>query len=109
MGPHTSLEMRNLIINHFKNCVSQRRIAEMVQVPRGTIKNIIKRDERWIVNKCRSNPKLSAPNIRDLVAKHLQVNCHAETIRRVLYRSGLHGRIARKKPFVSAKNKRDRE
>ncbi|XP_075160295.1 uncharacterized protein LOC142233299 [Haematobia irritans] len=99
------------------------RIAEMVQVPRGTIKNIIKRytdenriidkprasskklfsdrDERWIVNKCRSNPKLSAPNIRDLVAKHLQVNCHAETIRIVLHISGLHGRIARKQPFMS--------
>lgn len=127
MGPHTSIELRKLVVEHHKNGKSQREIAQIFNKCRSTIKNIIKRynnekriiskpristkklfsnrDERWIVNKSRNNPRLSAPKLRDMVEQHLKINCNTETVRRVLRRAGLNGRIARKKPFISKKNK----
>lgn len=130
MGRHTTVELRNLIIDHYKKGKSQREIAAIVNKPRTTVANIIKRfknegrvinkpkispkklfserQERWIVNQIKINPRLSAPKLRDMVEKHFNISCNAETVRRVLRNNGLNGRIARKKPFVSSKNKKIR-
>lgn len=130
MVRHTTPELRNLIIEHFINGKSQRQIAKIVNKARTTVENIIHRfknegrvvnkpkisprrlftvrQERWIVNQVKTNPRLSAPKLRDMVQKHFDVSCNAETIRRVLRNNGLNGRIARKKPFVSTKNKKIR-
>lgn len=128
MGRHTTVEVRKLIIDHYKDGKSQRMIAEIVKKPRGTVKNIIKRfneekritnkqkispkkmfserEERWIIQQTKNNPRLSAPKLRDMVKEHFHISCNAETVRRVLRKAGLNGRIARKKPFVSTKNKK---
>lgn len=130
MAPQTTIEMRNLIIQHYKSGKSQREISDIVKRPRSTIKNIIKRyndekriankpkhpgkkvlterEERWILQKVKINPRLSAPNLRDMLVETFNTKCSATTVRRVLHKAGLHGRIARKKPFVSAKNKKNR-
>lgn len=130
MGRHTTLELRNLIIEHYKSGKSQREIAKIVKKARTTVENIIQRfknegrvtnkpkistkklfserQERWIVNQIKINPRLSAPKLRDMVEKHFNISCNAETIRRVLRKDGVNGRIARKKPFVSLKNKKIR-
>lgn len=127
MGRHTSIELRNLIIEHYKNGKPQRKIAAIVNKARTTVENIIhrfkkekrvinkpkispkkifsERQERWIVRQVKINPRLSAPDIRDLVEKRYKISCNAETIRRVLRKAELNGRIARKKPFISRINK----
>ena len=127
MGRHTSLKLRNLIIEHYKNGKSQREIAQVVNKARTTVENIIhryknenrvvrlpkvspkklftERHKRWIVKHTKLNPRLSAPNLRDMVEQQFNISCNAETIRRVLRADGLDGRIARKKPFISSKNK----
>ena len=43
-----------------------------------------------------------------MVEKNFSISCSAEIIKRVLQKNGLHGRIPRKKPFVSKKNKQIR-
>ena len=106
MGRHTTIEIRNLIIDHFKSGKSQREIAKIVNKPRTTVENVIhrykiekrvinkpkispkklftERQERWLVNQVKINPRLSAPKLRDMAEKHFQISCNAETIRRVL-------------------------
>ena len=43
-----------------------------------------------------------------MVEKQFNISCNAEIIWRVLRKDGLDGRIARKKPFISSKNKKNR-
>ena len=43
MGRHTSRELRNLIIEHYKNGKNQREIAQIVNKARSTVENIIHR------------------------------------------------------------------
>lgn len=130
MGPRTTIEQREIVITHFKNGHSRRKIAEMVCLSDSTVQHIITRfvrenrthdkgrkapnkifnptDERYIVRKIRENPKLSAPKIANEVEAELGKSCHPETIRRVLREHDFNGRIARKKPFISAKNQKCR-
>lgn len=49
---------------------------------------------------------LSAPKLRDVVEKHININSCPETIRKILRKNGLNGRVARKKSFVSTNGKR---
>ena len=57
MGCHTSLELRNLIIEHYKNVKSQREIAQIVNKARTTVENIIQRHKNE--NRVVSLPKVS--------------------------------------------------
>lgn len=130
MGPRTTIEQRELVLKHFKNGHSRRKIAEMVSLSDSTVQSIIyrfvrenrmhdkgrnapnkifnKTDERHIVRKIRENPRVSAPKIANEVEAELGKSCHPETIRRVLREHDLNGRIARKKPFISARNMKTR-
>lgn len=126
-----SLEIRQIVINHFQEGRSVRDIAKMVNRSHSTVHDIIKRfkvrgtlenqpksstrkifnrnDERWIVREIKKNPKLSAPKLTTLVQKHLNKVVHPETIRNILRKTGYNGRVARKKPFISKKNKSKRK
>lgn len=126
MGKRTTIEQRELVLNHFKNGHSRRKIAEMVNLSDSTVQSIIWRfvhenrvrdkgrcapnkifnltDERYIVRKIKANPKLSAPKLATEVKNQLGKSCSAETIRRVLREHDFNGRVARKKPFISKKN-----
>lgn len=126
MGRRTTIEHRELVISHFKNGHSRRKIAEMVRLSDSTVQSIISRfvhenrihdkgrkapnkifnetDERYIVRKIKENPKLSAPKLATEVQNQLNKTCSAETIRRVLRNHGFNGRVARKKPFINKKN-----
>lgn len=65
-------------------------------------------DERYIVRKIKANPRLSAPKVANEVEEELGKSCHPETIRRVLREHDFNGRVARKKPFISDKNRKCR-
>lgn len=127
MSPRTTVEQRELVLYHFKNGISQRKIAAIVNIKPPTVQKIIQRfvhenrlenkgrqapnkiftdaDERYIVRKIKVNPRLSAPKLASEVKMDLGVECCDETIRRVLRAHDLNGRVARKKPFISPKNK----
>lgn len=62
-------------------------------------------DERWILRKIKQNPTLSAPLIAKDAENFLGKKCIAETIRRILRKNDFYGRVPRKKPFISPKNR----
>lgn len=130
MGPRTPIEQRELVLKHYKNGHSRRKIAEMVGFSDSTVQSIIYRfvrenrthdkgrnapnkifnptDERYIVRKIRDNPRISARQVANDVKEELGKSCHPETIRRVLREHDFNGRVPRKKPFISDKNKKCR-
>ena len=125
MGRRTTIEQRELVLNHFKNGHSRRKIAEMVCLSDSTVQSIISRfvrenrvhdkgrtapnkiftaaDERYITRKIKENAKLSAPKLATEIKNELRKSCSAETIRQVLRNHDFKGRVARKKPFISKK------
>ncbi|KAL7723160.1 hypothetical protein ACLKA6_019931, partial [Drosophila palustris] len=127
MGPRTTMEQRELVIHHFKDGLSQRKIAEIVNMKYPTVQKIIERfvhenrlgdkgrqapnkifneaEERYIVRKMKANPRLTAPKLASEVSTGLGKKCCDETVRRVLRAHDLNGRVARNKPFISPKNR----
>lgn len=111
MGRRTTVKERNLIITHFRNGHSQRKIAKMVNKCPSTVQHIIERysnenrlenksrvapnkifnyrEERWIIREMAANPTKSAPKLRDEVEKQFGKRCNPETIRRVLRKNNL--------------------
>jgi Transposase len=65
-------------------------------------------NERWIVRKVKKKPTISVPKLATEVSKDLEINCNPETIRLVLQRNKFHGRVARKKPYISKLNRTKR-
>lgn len=126
----TSVDIRNLVLKFQSEGKSVRKIAEMVNCPKSTIQDIIQRfktsksvenkpksgrpklfshaDERWIVQQVKKDPCLSAPKLASEVSQYLGKAVNAETIRSVLRKQNFHGRVARKKPFISKQNKKKR-
>lgn len=127
---YTTTEKVQLVIWNFEKGKSVREICEMLKVKRSTVYNILKRykqenridlnhspgrpkrfsthEERAIVRKVKADPLLSAPKIVSEVMQEWNKKVGSETVRRVLRKAGLNGRVARKKPFVSKVNKKKR-
>lgn len=102
----TSLDVRNLIIHHYKLGKTEKSIAEIVQKPRTTIHYIIKKfktentvinkertgrprklteiDERRIVREVRKDPKSNATVLAKFTEEHIGVSVTSQTIRNVL-------------------------
>lgn len=126
----TSLEERTIIIDHHRQGKSLREIAKCVNRSHSTVQDIIKRfkerkvlvnkpkessrkmfskrDERWLLNEVKKNPKLSAPKLTLEAEKCLGKTCNPETVRNVLRKHYYNGRVARKKPFISEVNRKKR-
>ena len=66
------------------------------------------RDLRTIIHDVRKNRRLSSREIKSDVNNFLKKNVGSSTIRRLLFKYGLKGRVARRKPFVSQVNRRKR-
>nr|CAA44764.1 Uhu [Drosophila heteroneura] len=127
MGKRTTIEQRNLILEHFKIGYSHRQIAKMVNLSTTTVFNIIRRfvdenriedkgrkapnkifteqEDRRSIRKIRENPKLSAPKLTQQVQDEMGKKCSVQTVRRVLHNHDFNARVPRKKPFISTKNK----
>lgn len=61
--------------------------------------------KRSIVRKVKENPKISAPKIANELQRELSISVSDETIRNVLRKNGYHGRVPRRKPLISEKNR----
>lgn len=88
------------VINNFKqtNCLESK--------PRsGRPKKLTEREERNITILVKSNPRLTASQISKDIEVKYQKKVHPDTVRKILKRIGFHGRVARKKPFISRVNR----
>jgi transposase len=114
------------IVAFFEDGKSQRQIAEIVKVPRETVRDIIKlyketkdikrrvgsgrkrkttkREDRTIVQMSRTNPFMSAQEISDNVKIDYNIDVSHDTVDRRLNEAGLHLYVARNKPFISDTN-----
>lgn len=66
------------------------------------------RNENFIIEKIKANPKACLTELTQEVSTIVQKPISVETIRRVLRRKEFHGRVSRKKPFISKVNKAKR-
>lgn len=126
----SSFNERQLVIFHYQKGTVHRKIAEMLNMKRSTVGDIIRRyknenridsnprpgpkkifeprEVHIIVQKIENNPKLSAPKLTREVNQMFNKDASTETVRKILRENGLHGRVARKKPFVNLVNRRRR-
>lgn len=126
-GKETSVDIRNLIIHHFKLGKSENAISEIVQKSRTTVHYIIKKyksektvvnkarsgrprklteaDERRIVHEVKKNPKINASTLAKSTEEYLGISVTPQTIRNVLKKHDFHARSARRKPHISKKNR----
>lgn len=65
-------------------------------------------EKRDILREVQKYPKKSAPNLAGEVANNTGKNVSVQTLRNVLYESKYYGRAARKKPFISEVNRKNR-
>lgn len=63
------------------------------------------RTDHLIVKMSKSDPFLTAPRIREQIQEQLGINISTSTIKNRLRENNLFGRIARRKPHVSQKNR----
>ncbi|GBN21028.1 Transposable element Tc1 transposase [Araneus ventricosus] len=124
----TTISIRKLIIFHHSSGKSVRNIAKLVNLSNSTVQYVLKRfkEENWIGNKVRKgrpakltkrdqrfiirkfvkNPRLSALKVSAEFNEKFSTSILPETVRRVLGTAGLNGRSARRKFFVSVKNRK---
>lgn len=65
-----------------------------------------KQDDRCLRRMCVKNPRWSSRTLRQMWQREYGINATARTVRSRLVTFGLKGRIAKKKPLLSKKNKR---
>lgn len=127
-GKEISMEIRKLIIKLYLEKKSLREIGRIVGKTHSSVQNIInfhnsngnvqkkprsgrpkkisEREERYILNAIKADPKKSAPKIRDELLQGTATSVNPQTIRNVLHKAGYNGRVPRRKPLISPVNKK---
>ena len=125
-----SNEMRTLVIKHYQNGASQREIAAKTFLPRETVQYIIQKykktnyignlfgrgrkrktkviRDRLINRRFKVDRQKPASAIKGEIEKELGIALHVDTIRRRAHEGSLFVRVARKKPYVNMKSRRNR-
>ena len=125
-----SVDVRNLVICHWKSGKSVRCIGEILKLSKSTVFNIIsrfknrstvenkersgrprtfsEREERWIVKQVCNNPRTSAVKLSLECNRRLGKSVCTETVRNVLRKHKYHGRVPRRKPYVSKAHRKAR-
>ncbi|GBL89087.1 hypothetical protein AVEN_255224-1 [Araneus ventricosus] len=125
-----SVDVRSLVISHWKNGKSVRCIGQILKLSKPTVFNIIRRfkktnsvenkhrsgrprtfsesEERWIVRQVHINPRTSAVKLTLKCKSRFWKSVNPETIRNVLKKHKYHGRVPRRKPYISKANRKAR-
>jgi len=128
-GKETTEEERKIVMRLHNQCKSLREIADVIGRPRSTIQSIIDRHcltntvknmprsgrpgkvkgrrERLLVRIVTRTPRISAVKMAEEMARNGE-SISASTARRVCKQNGYNGRVARKKFFVSERNRKKR-
>lgn len=124
------ISVRKIIIDLWKEKKSFRKIGKIIGKPHATVQYIINqykstgcykvrprsgrprkltaREESTVVKKIRINSKISAPKVAQEIKEEFSKNVNPQTIRNCLHRAGYNGRVARRKPLISEKNRKKR-
>ena len=125
-----SYDLREVVIKHFLNGDSEREIACKVLIPRSRINYMIKKYkltkcigniigrggkrkttaqiDRTIQRKIKANRRISSTSIKAQLQTEINITISESTIRRWANEIGLHGRVARKKPYLNKVNRAKR-
>lgn len=128
--PNLSEDLRTLIIHRSKEGMSNRAIGKLFDVNESTVRRTIAkfeaegsvadkqrsgrppklslREQRSIVNESQKNRRSTSRELTNDASGKFGKRLHPSTVRRILMRAGLYGRVAKKKPFISPKNRRVR-
>ena len=74
----------------------------------GRPKKLTSREEKYILREIKKDPNVSAPELAKIVNTNFKKEVHPELCRRILRNNDFHGRVARKKPFISKINQAKR-
>lgn len=127
-GKQTTVEMRQRIVQLNFEGKTVREIAEVVGKNKSTVHDIIKRfrdefrlenksregqgiilnerEERSIVREIKHDPFKTAKDLKISLINRTGKDVCLNTVRNTLHKYEYHGRVARKKPFISSKNKK---
>ena len=120
-------DMRETVIKHYLNGLTEREIVTHVLIPRTSIHYIIAKykstkcigniigrgrkrkttvhTDRLIQRKIKGNRSVSSLSVKMELQNDLNINISETTIRRRAHEAGLFGRVARKKPYVNKVNR----
>uniref|UniRef100_A0A1I7WK88 HTH_Tnp_Tc3_2 domain-containing protein n=1 Tax=Heterorhabditis bacteriophora TaxID=37862 RepID=A0A1I7WK88_HETBA len=87
---------------------SQVQIAKKLKLSRCAIQNAIKHINKFGMLENRGQPSINCQGYYNEMKAYPECSLSVSSIRRRLVEAGLNGRIARKKPLVSLKNRRAR-
>lgn len=126
----TDITVRNLIVKLYCNGKSFREIGHIIGKTHSTVQNIINKfryegtvkntpgrgrkkilsttEERFICRKIKVNPRTNVRQLTLDVSSRIKKQISVETVRRTLRRDGYHGRVCRKKPYISKVNRQKR-
>jgi transposase len=115
------------VIKNHKNGLGYAKISKKLDIPKSSVQYIVNkyiktgsiftsprkgrpklcnsRTERVILKTVKANRRVTASEIKDDLQLYHNITVNAQTVRNVIKSSGLNGRIARKKPYISPKNK----
>ena len=121
-----SKQVRDNVVEKYKSGLGYKKISKSLMITRSTIKSIITkwkehgttanlprdgrppkltdRARRALIREAAQRPKVTLEELQSSTAE-TGVSVHRTTISRTLHRVGLYGRVARRKPLLSAKNK----
>lgn len=130
MRKQTSQDIRELVIKLHKEGKPLREIGSIINRSHAAVKKIIDKyakfgklenqpktgrpkrlngtEIRSIVRCVRQNPTESAVKIAETMSESSNNKISASTIRRALHENGIHGRVPRKKPYISHVNQKKR-
>ena len=120
-------DVKKLIVDHFNSGLSQHTISQLVNRPRSTVQSILRKwknentvqnkprlgrpkarsdaNERWLVRQVKKEPKTNASILAKSTKECLQIDVTPQTIRNYLKNNNYRGRTARRKPYISKKNR----
>ena len=126
----TDISTRQLIIKLYCQGKSLREVGKIVSKTYSTIQKIVNHykyegtirnkpgrerkkilsdiDNRFICRQIKINPGINMKNLTTEVSTRIKKNISVETVRRTLRKEGYHGRVARKKPYISKANREKR-
>ena len=129
-GCHLTQELHRRAVTLHNEGWSQNCIAHALGCSRGAVQNALRmvklspsfkdrprkgrprksteKDDRRIRRLSEADRRKTAPSIKGEFEQHSSVQMHRRTYQRRLVEFGLHGRVARKKPYISAKNRKHR-
>lgn len=129
-GKELSSEKKSDIIRLLKDGKSISSISEITKIPRTTINSVIKKfnesgsienfprigrpkkltdhNERYLMCQVKANPRLNASELAKMSSEQLNIDVTPQTVRNMLHKQDFHARIAKKKPYISKKNRQIR-